>query len=368
VENIIINQNRINVTRSFLPPKEEYDELLDSIWENKILTNNGPLAIRLENEIKTKINNDNFLFVSNGTIAIQLAIKAMELSGEIITTPFSYCATTNVIVWENLTPVFVDINPSDLNINADLIEEKINEKTSAILATHVYGNPCDLEKIEKIAQKYNLKVIYDAAHAFGVNYKGKSLITYGDVSTCSFHSTKVFHTIEGGSVVCQDRELFEKIKLIRSFGHIQDEYFAAGINGKNSEFHAAMGICNLRHLESIIAGRKRVFREYDNQLDFRKIEKVTEKSDHLEYNFAYYPVVFESEKIALEVVRSLNQENIYPRRYFYPSLNQLTFLESTQSCPVSEDISNRVLSLPLYPDLESEIISKICKIINSVVS
>ncbi|MBK9508258.1 MAG: DegT/DnrJ/EryC1/StrS family aminotransferase [Cytophagaceae bacterium] len=361
-----INNTRINVTKSFLPPKEEYDVLLDEIWGSKILTNNGPLSVRLENEIKTFIENENFLFVSNGTIAIQLALKAMELKGEIITTPFSYCATTNVIIWENLTPVFVDINPSDLNINADLIEEKITPKTSAILATHVYGNPCNVEKIEQIAKKHNLKVIYDAAHAFGVKYKGKSLITFGDVSTCSFHSTKVFHTIEGGSVVCQEKELFDKIKLIRSFGHVLDNYYAAGINGKNSEFHAAMGICNLKHLPEIIEGRKRVFSEYDKQLNFEKIEKVTEKSQHLEYNYAYYPLVFESENITLEIIKRLNEENIYPRRYFFPSLNELDFLESTQSCPISESISKRVLSLPLYPDLESEIVSKICKIINSV--
>jgi dTDP-4-amino-4,6-dideoxygalactose transaminase len=355
---------RINVTKPFLPPREEYDAMLDKIWESRWLTNNGPLVVDLENKIKEYLNTPYFAFLGNGTIAIQLALKALDLKGEIITTPFSYCATTTSILWENLKPVFVDINPDDLNINADLIEAAITPETSGILATHVYGNPCNVEKIESIAKKHNIKVIYDAAHAFGVTYKGKSLLNYGDISTCSFHSTKVFHTIEGGSVVCQNQEIFEKIKLLRSFGHILDDYFIAGVNGKNSEFHAAMGLCNINHLQEIINGRKKIFRLYDKNLNWDKLEKPTEKSQELEYNFAYYPVVFKDEKTTLEIIKALNFENIYPRRYFYPSLNQLTYLPDYQSCPVSEDISKRVLSLPLYPDLEETIVLKICEIIN----
>jgi dTDP-4-amino-4,6-dideoxygalactose transaminase len=356
---------RINVTKSFLPPQEEYEAYLAKIWKASWLTNNGPLVVELEAKIKEYLDSQYFAFLGNGTIAIQIALKALELKGEIITTPFSYCATTTSVLWENLEPVFVDINPEDLNINARLIEAAITPNTTAILATHVYGNPCDVELIEEIAKKHNLKVIYDAAHAFGVKYKGKSLLEYGDVSTCSFHSTKVFHTIEGGSIICHDPELFEKIKLLRSFGHILDDYYIAGINGKNSEFHAAMGLCNLNHLSSIIEGRKQIFRIYDNLLNWQTLEKPTERHQDLEYNFAYYPVIFESAEITAKVIRALNEQNIYPRRYFYPSLNKLSYLQTYQACPVSEDISSRVLSLPLYADLEHGIVEKICSIINS---
>lgn len=356
---------RINVTKSFLPPQEEYEAYLAKIWKASWLTNNGPLVVELEAKIKEYLDSQYFAFLSNGTIAIQIALKALELKGEIITTPFSYCATTTSVLWENLEPVFVDINPEDLNINARLIEAAITPNTSAILATHVYGNPCDVELIEEIAKKHDLKVIYDAAHAFGVKYKGKSLLEYGDVSTCSFHSTKVFHTIEGGSIICHDPELFEKIKLLRSFGHILDDYYIAGINGKNSEFHAAMGLCNLNHLSGIIEGRKQIFRIYDSLLNWQTLEKPTERHQDLEYNFAYYPVIFESAEITAKVIQALNEQNIYPRRYFYPSLNKLSYLKTHQACPVSEDISSRVLSLPLYPDLEHAIVEKICSIINS---
>jgi dTDP-4-amino-4,6-dideoxygalactose transaminase len=358
---------RINVTKSFLPPKEEYQAYLSSIWETSWLTNNGPLVVELEKKISDYLDEKYFSFLGNGTIALQIAIKALDLSGEIITTPFSYCATTTSILWENLKPVFVDINPIDFNINADLIEASITKNTSAILATHVYGNPCNIEKIALIAKKHKLKVIYDAAHAFGVKYKGKSLLSYGDISTCSFHSTKVFHTIEGGSIVCHSPELFDKIKLLRSFGHILDDYHIAGINGKNSEFHAAMGLCNLNHLDKIIQDRKSIFRLYDAQLNWQNLYKPTEKDENLEYNFAYYPVVFENDEITEKVISKLNQENIYPRRYFFPSLNKLNYIVNNTKCSVSESISTRVLSLPLYPDLAPEIVSKISSIINSVI-
>ncbi|MCP9767642.1 DegT/DnrJ/EryC1/StrS family aminotransferase [Lacihabitans sp. LS3-19] len=358
---------RINVTKSFLPPQEEYQNYLSKIWDTSWLTNNGPLVVELESKISNYLDEKYFAFLGNGTIALQIAIKALDLSGEIITTPFSYCATTTSILWENLKPVFVDINPLDFNINADLIEAAITENTSAILATHVYGNPCEVEKIETIAKKHNLKVIYDAAHAFGVKYKGKSLLSYGDISTCSFHSTKVFHTVEGGSIICHSQELFDKIKLLRSFGHILDDYYLAGINGKNSEFHAAMGLCNLNHLGNIIEGRKAIFRLYDKLLNWDNLYKPTEKDNNLEYNFAYYPVVFDNDKVTKEVILKLNAENIYPRRYFYPSLNKLSYIEDIDECPISESVSTRVLSLPLYPDLDPEIVAKICKIINSTI-
>ena len=352
----------ISVTKSYLPSLDEYSRLIYSIWQNHHLTNRGPLVQRLEKDICEKIKTNNLLFVANGTIAIQLAIKALEITGEVITTPFSYVATTTSILWENCLPVFCDINKNTLCIDANKLEALITPQTSAILATHVYGVPCDVEKIELIAKKYKLKVIYDAAHAFGVTYKNQSLLNYGDVSTCSFHATKLFHTVEGGSVTTKDSELFEKIKLYHSFGHIGDDYFTQGINGKNSEFHAAMGLCNLPMLNELIQNRKKTTELYTSLLSSENISrpKIPEET---EYNYAYYPVVFKDETTLLAVKNKLLANEVNSRRYFYPSLNNLPYLAQSNPCPISEDISKRVLCLPLYYGLGSENITRICKII-----
>ena len=227
----------ILVTQPFLPPEEEYKKYISEIWERNWLTNMGPLASELEEKLKAHLGVEQLLFVTNGTIALQMAIKALELKGEIITTPFSFVATTSSIVWEGCTPVFVDIDKNTLNIDPNKIEAAINEKTSAILATHVYGNPCDVEAIETIAQKHNLKVIYDGAHAFGVKVNGKSIFEYGDISTCSLHATKLYHSTEGGLVICNDKKLVKKLRYIRNFGISGfDQFSELGINGKNSEF------------------------------------------------------------------------------------------------------------------------------------
>lgn len=356
----------INVTRAYLPEFKEYSDLIKGIWENNHLTNRGPLAQRLEKEICEKINTRNLLFVSNGTIAIQLALKALEISGEVITTPFSYVATTTALLWENCKPIFCDINKDTFCIDAEKIEQLITSKTTAILATHVYGIPCDIEKIELIAKKHNLKVIYDAAHAFGVNYKGQSILNYGDVSTCSFHATKLFHTIEGGSITTQDPDLLKKITLFHSFGHIGDEYYTEGINGKNSEFHAAMGLCNLPKLQQLIASRKESSELYSDLLNQSKIFRPTIPAE-TEYNYAYYPVVFESEEILLKVKNKLSENQINSRRYFFPSLNKLHYLEHSNPCPISEDIANRVLCLPLYFSIEHSTIKTISNIVNEAV-
>ncbi len=354
----------INVTKTFLPDQEKYLQYVREIWDRGYLTNNGPLLQELESELKGYLNVDHLYFCGNGTIVLQLAIKALEINGEVITTPFSYCATSNAILWEKCTPVFVDIDPSTFNINPDLIEQAITPATTAILATHVYGNPCDVEKIEQIAKKHNLKVVYDAAHAFGVTYKGKSLLSYGDISTCSFHATKVFHTIEGGALISNHPELDQKLTLLRAFGHRGDEsYYFAGINGKNSEFHAAMGLCNLPHVEEIIAARKDVFTIYDRLLNWDILAKPTHAKDMV-YNYAYYPVVFPSETVMKKVMEDLAAEEIIPRRYFYPSLNTLPFMPEYYACPVSEDISLRVLCLPLYVGLPSQDVEHISNIIN----
>ena len=355
----------INVTKTFLPDQEKYLQYVREIWERGYLTNNGPLLQELEAQLKEYLGVNYLYFCGNGTIVLQIAIKALEIEGEVITTPFSYCATSNAIIWEHCTPVFVDIDAETFNINPHLIEASITPATTAILATHVYGNPCDIEEIERIAKKHNLKVIYDAAHAFGVKYKNRSLLSYGDISTCSFHATKVFHTIEGGALISNHPELDKKLQLLRAFGHQGDEsYHYAGINGKNSEFHAAMGLCNLPHVGDIIAARKDIFDAYDSRLDWSILDKPVMNKD-MEYNYAYYPVVFPTELIMKNVMEALRVEDIIPRRYFYPSLNTLEFMPRQISCPVSENISERVLCLPLYVGLPVSDIERISAIINS---
>jgi dTDP-4-amino-4,6-dideoxygalactose transaminase len=354
----------INVTKAFLPDREEYIQYIHEIWDSVQLTNNGPLLQRLENQLKDFLGVDKLYYCSNGTIVLQIALKALGVKKEVITTPFSYCATTNSILWENCTPVFVDIDPNTFNINPELIEASITEHTEAIMATHVYGNPCDVEAIEAIAKKHSLKVIYDTAHGFGVRYKGRSLLSYGDLSTCSFHATKVFHTVEGGLLVSNLPELDQKLHLLRAFGHRGDEeYFFAGINGKNSEFHAAMGLCNLPHVPEIIENRKAIFDQYNELLNWDALRKPCLSAD-MEYNYAYYPVVFESEAAMRKVQAALVGHEIIPRRYFYPSLNTLSFMPVRYECPVSEDISVRVLCLPLYVGLSPEDITTISQIIN----
>ena len=353
----------IPVTKPFLPPKEEYEALISEIWETGWLTNMGPLANELEEKLKKHLNVQNLLFLTNGTIALQMAIKALNLKGEIITTPFSFVATTSSIVWENCSPVFVDIDAYSLNIDASKIEEAITEKTSAILATHVYGNPCDVIAIEKIARKHNLKVIYDGAHAFGVTIEGKSIFEYGDISTCSLHATKLYHSIEGGFVVTKSTSLNKKLSYIRNFGFNGPENFAElGINGKNSEFHAAMGLVNLKYIEKIHEKRKLLTEKYDQllyKLDAMKPKWNQKLKSNI--NYAYYPLVFESEQFMLKCIEKLNENKIYPRRYFYPSLSKSLPYVEVKDIEITDVIAKKVLCLPLYYDLQEEEINLICK-------
>jgi dTDP-4-amino-4,6-dideoxygalactose transaminase len=341
----------INVTKSYLPPQGEYNEYLKGIWQRVHLTNHGPLVTELEERLKEYLGVKHLFFLNNGTIAIQIAIKALDLKDEIITTPFSYVATTSSIVWENCTPVFADIHPKTYCIDPAEVEKKITAKTTAILATHVYGNPCDVEALEQIAKQYNLKVIYDAAHAFGVKYKNTSVLNFGDISTLSFHATKIFHTIEGGAIVTNNDELAHRIAYMRNFGHNgSEDFWGVGINGKASEFNAAMGLCILPDMEKIIAKRRLLSERYDKILENLGLSTPLIDSKVI-YNYSYYPIIFESEEDLLEVKKILNASNIYPRRYFYPSLNTLNYVNNTPM-PISEDISKRVLCLPLYYDLQ----------------
>ena len=356
----------INVTKTYLPPFDEYCEYLKEIWKTGYLTNNGPLSKKLEQEIQEYLGVENLSFVSNGTIALQLALKALDLTeGEIITTPFSFVATVTSIIWEKCIPVFVDIDPEFLTIDYSKIVQAITPKTKAIMGVHVYGNPCNIEMIESIAKKYNLKVIYDAAHAFGAIYNGKSLLSYGDISTCSFHATKVFQTVEGGAVITKNNEINNKIKMLRSFGFMGDDYLYAGINGKNSEIHAAMGLSSIKHLNEAIRLRKHISELYDELL-IGLVQK-PKKPDNFISNYAYYPVIFKDEQELLLVFSLLNNENIYPRRYFFPSLNELPYLKDKQTCPISENISKRIACLPLYPDLKDDEVLKIYSIIKKAI-
>lgn len=353
----------IAITRPFSPPQEEYQKHLDGIWKRNWLTNMGPLSSELEMSLKSHLKVKHLLFVTNGTIALQMAIKALELEGEIITTPFSFIATTSSIVWEGCQPVFVDIDENTLNIDPTKIEEAITERTSAILATHVYGNPCDVLAIEKIAKKHHLKVIYDGAHAFGVEVYGKSIFEYGDISTCSLHATKLYHTVEGGLVITKDPALLKKLAFIRNFGFNGPEAFAElGINGKNSEFHAAMGLANLKYIDAIHEKRKQLTERYDRNLRNLRAKKPVWKSE-ASINYAYYPLVFENEDLMHRCIKRLKASEIFTRRYFYPSLAKvLPYLEQTEM-PITDDIARRVLCLPLYYDLTIEEVDLICRLL-----
>lgn len=353
----------IPVTKPFLPPREEFDQYLDGVWKRQWLTNMGPLANELEVLLKEFLTVDHLLFVTNGTLALQMAIKALDLTGEIITTPFSFIATTSCIVWEGCSPVFVDIDEKSLNIDASKIEKAITEKTSAILATHVYGNPCDIDAIEAIAKKHKLKVIYDAAHAFGVRLNGRSVFEFGDISTCSLHATKLYHSGEGGLVITKDAELLKKMAYIRNFGFDGPEAFAElGINGKNSEFHAAMGLANLRYVPRIVEKRKRLSDRYDEKLKGFKAVKVKWHSKATN-NYAYYPIVLESEELLHRCMEVLKGQEIFARRYFYPSLSAATPYLPDVELEVTDEISKRVMCLPLYYDLDEVEVDLICRLL-----
>lgn len=353
---------KIYVTKTFLPPLEEYEKYLQRIWDSVQLTNQGGLLHEFEDRVCTYLGIDNLQLVSNGTIALQLALRALDITeGEVITTPFTYVATTEAILWERCEPVFVDIDPETFTIDPAKIEAAITDKTRAIMAVHVFGYPCDVDTIEAIAQKYNLKVIYDAAHAFGVKYKNKSLMSYGDVSICSFHATKLFHTIEGGGVTARDPALREKIELMKRFGHNGDEHMMLGINAKASEFQAAMGLCNLDYIDENIRKRKKVVSLYDTKL--KGIFQTLPSDPDVQQNYAYYPVVAESETQLLSLIQKLAERNIFPRRYFYPSLNTLPYLATKQKMPISEDIASRIMCLPLYPEIPEEVVNNICEVL-----
>lgn len=358
-----MKKQKINVTKCFLPPIEEYQNLIKQAWDAEWLTNRGELVLELEAKLRDYLSIEHILVTNNGTIPLQIALKLLGNKGEIITTPFSYVATTSAIVWENCRPVFVDIHPEYLTIDETKIEEAVSDKTTAILATHVFGNPCNVEAIEAIAKKYNLKVIYDAAHCFGVKYKDKSIFDYGDISTCSFHATKLFHTGEGGAMFAKDLDLQRQLFYSHNFGHNGPLAFhGLGINGKMSELQAAMGLAVLPYMQEIISERKKVVDYYNSNLDFSKLQGLKIR-ENTYWNYSYYPVIFDSEEQLLKIQKGLNENQISSRRYFYPSLNTIEYTKG-MGMPISESIASRILCLPLYVGLSLVDMTRIVTLIN----
>ncbi|MCB0766235.1 MAG: DegT/DnrJ/EryC1/StrS family aminotransferase [Flavobacteriales bacterium] len=357
----------VPVTKPFMPPFEEFIEVMRGVWDRGWVTNNGPLVAEFEKALEERFGIQGPVFVANGTLALHLAIRALDLKGEIITTAFTHPVTTISIIWEGCTPVFVDIDPETFNIDPARIEERITPRTSAILATHVYGVPCDVEAIQAIADRHGLKVIYDGAHAFGTTYKGRNILNWGDISTTSFHATKIFQTVEGGSLHTKDPVLLEKLRRMRQMGQWGESFELMGINAKNSEFHAAMGIANLPHYEEIMARRKTQWAHYARVLDGLPVQLIrVDDSDG--YNHSYFPVVFRDQLSMMSVREALDAIDIHPRRYFSPATTELPYVQLDGTCPTAENLASRVLCLPMYHELQEGVPDEVAGVIADVLS
>ena len=361
---------RINVTKSSMPAKEEYLKEIESIWDTHILTNMGPKHAQLQKELKDYLQTENVELLTNGHMALELSLQAMNLQGEVITTPFTFASTTHAIIRSGLTPVFCDIDPDDFTIDVNKIENLITDRTCAILPVHVYGNICDVEALQKIADQYGLKLLYDAAHTFGETYKGTGIGNFGDASCFSFHATKVFNTIEGGAVTFKDRKLGERLYDLKNFGiHGPESVTAVGANAKMNEFCAAMGLCNLRHVDEEIAKRKMIYDRYTERLSGTNGLKLNAVQKDVRPNYAYYPVVFEEKQFGStrdEVFAELQKHDIYARKYFYPLTNSFECFNGkydVSQTPEALHISRRILTLPLYADLDPADADRICDII-----
>lgn len=341
----------VELSKPFLPPKNKINLIFDSIWRSHRLTNNGPLLIQFEDKLKKYFNTQNISVVSSGTMALQIAIKSLNLKKKIITTSFSYVATSTSIIWEGCEPVFADIDSDTLNVDPKNIEELIDKDTEAILVTHCFGNACDIKEIKKIAQKYNLKLIFDSAHCFDVEYEGKPIFKYGDISLLSLHSTKIFHMVEGGALFTDNQKLKIKFDLLRNFGHNGPEKFkGVGINGKNSEFHAAVGLANFPYIHKILLRRKIQVEYYDKLLFYKSIPLKKQKlNDRMtKYNYSYYPLIFPDIKTTIKVQKTLLKNKIISKRYFYPSNNSLHYVKNKNVTPNLNKISGKILCLPLH--------------------
>ena len=362
--------DKILVTRSSMPTLEEYVEEIKDIWESRWLTNMGEKHQRLQNELVEYLGVENIDLLTNGHMAIELTLQALNLSGEVITTPFTFASTTHAIVRNGLTPVFCDVNPVDFTMDVEKLESLITDKTSAILPVHVYGNICNVEEIERIAKKYSLKVIYDAAHTFGTRYKGRGIGSYGDASCFSFHATKVFNSIEGGAVCFTDKDFGREIYRLKNFGIKNEETVdGVGVNAKMNEFCAAMGLCNLRHVDGEIAKREQVVKRYRTRLENVAGLQLNPIQENVQSNYAYFPVIFDEKVFGYsrnEVYERLAEHDIVARKYFYPLTNGFDCFHGmfdVNETPVALCLSKRVLTLPLYADLPLEEVDRICDII-----
>ena len=363
-----MNMEKIFVTQSSLPKFDEYIEEIKDIWNSHWLTNMGEKHQRLEELLRQYLDTDNIVLFTNGHLALEGIISALNITGEVITTPFTFASTTHAIVRNNLTPVFCDITIDDYTIDANKIESLITEKTSAIVPVHVYGHICNVNKIMDIAKKYNLKVIYDAAHTFGITINGVSPVNYGDASILSFHATKVYHTIEGGAVCFRDSSLKDILNSQKNFGITSaDTVSFVGYNAKMNEFQAAMGICNLRHVNDDIAKRKELADIYYDLLENVRGIRVHRPANMVKSNYAYMPVLFDGYRYTRDqMLEKLKAENIFARKYFYPLTNHFQCYKmrfNYNATPIAEYVAARILTLPLYSSLQSDDIYKICKII-----
>jgi dTDP-4-amino-4,6-dideoxygalactose transaminase len=363
----------IYVTQPVLPDLKEFIPYLEQIWENKVLTNNGPFHRELEKNLAEYLGVPYISLFANGTLALVTALQVLRITGEVITTPYSFVATTHSLWWNNIKPIFVDIEPTFCNLDVEKIESAITQKTTAILPVHVYGNPCNVEKIQQIADIYGLKVIYDAAHAFGVKYKGESILNYGDLSVLSFHATKVYNTFEGGAIICHDKATKQRIDYLKNFGFAgETTIMAPGINSKMNEVQAAMGLLQLKTIKDNIAKRKQVADLYREKLkDIKGISLLPEPKE-TESNYAYFPIFINEAEYGMSrdaLYEKLKQNNIFGRRYFYPLISEFSMYKGLDSSkpdnlPIATKAANNVICLPIYPNLEIKIIEKIVKHIN----
>lgn len=359
IPRMIMQNKNIYVTQPYLPDLKEFIPYMESIWDNKILTNGGPMHERLEKELCNYLGVNEVALFNNGTIALLTALQALRITGEVITTPYSFVATAHSLLWNGIKPIFVDIDPVTLNMDPDSIEAAITPQTTAIMPVHCYGNPCDVDKIQRIADNYNLRVIYDAAHAFGVNDAGGSVLRHGDLSTISFHATKVFNTFEGGAIICPDKKTKTRINNLKNFGIVDETTVVApGINGKMSEINAAFGLLQLKHVDSAIARRKEIDMYYREALAGVDGITLIAPTGQLRANYSYFPILIEDDfRMDREALYAfLKARDIFSRRYFFPLISEFPMYRgmpssAKENLPVANNVARRVLCLPIYPDL-----------------
>ena len=365
-------KNLTFVTQPSLPPLDEFVDSLKIIWDNKVLTNNGPFHQELEEKLSKYLGVNHVSLFSNGTLALVTALQALKITGEVITTPYSFVATTHSLWWNNIKPVFVDIDPVTLNLDPDKVEAAITPKTTAIMPVHVYGNPCNLEKFKNIADNYGLKLIYDAAHAFGVSINGNSILNYGDLSILSFHATKVFNTIEGGAIISPDLQTKKRIDNLKNFGFLNETtVIAPGINAKMNEIQSAFGLLQLKYIDSYIEKRKEISKNYRNGLKNTIGISLIEELSDVKHNYSYFPILVDSSKYGLtrdQLFEKLKENDIFSRRYFYPLISQFPTYSGLESAKpenliVATRITEQVICLPIFPDLDISTQNKILKII-----